>query len=96
MRVKELIEKLKELDGEALAYTRGEPEDLKYWQGEAQRFGADHPGLINPMMDFERAVTTHARNTAVSRNFGMPVGVQPRDRVSMGMTRFGNLKTGEQ
>ena len=78
-----------------LAVNQQRPDDMRYWQSEAMQFTRDHPGMSNPLQDFERALTMHARNAAYARSMGTPIGVQPRDTVSRGMVRFGNLRNGD-
>lgn len=79
-----------------LAVNQQRPDDMRYWQSEAVQYAREHPGMANPLQDFGRALTLHERNASIAQGMGTPIGVQPRDRVSVGMTRFGNLRNGEQ
>lgn len=74
-----------------MAQERQDPAMFQKWEGEAQQYMADHPGLTPPMAEFGRAFSEHLRNAMVARQLGLPTGVSPRDIAGRGALSYGNF-----
>lgn len=73
------------------AYMQRDQGAMRTWMGEAQRWQAQHPGLMPPQAGFEQALRTHIRATAQARDMGLPIGVTPQDVGARGALRYGNI-----
>ena len=79
-----------------LAENRHDPEAMRQWEGESQRYQAEHPGMTPPMSDFGRAFAQSLSAAMLARNQGVPIGVSPRDRTGRGLLSYGNFRSGDQ
>jgi hypothetical protein len=68
------------------AYERGDQNNFQYWSGQSALSQQEHPGLLPPLADFQRAIQMRSRASAI----GLPPGVTPRDLGARGMIGYAN------
>lgn len=73
------------------AQMRGDTADLQKWEGAAQTYQQDHPGLSGPLQNFGRILHQTLQQQTMAQSFGTPLGVSAKDVVGRGMTAFGNF-----
>jgi hypothetical protein len=73
------------------AWTQHDQGSFNAWMGEAQRWQAEHPGLVPPHATFIRTLQNHQNQLAQARGTGLPIGVSPRDVGTRGQLQYGNF-----
>ena len=79
-----------------MAENRHDPEMLRRWMAESQRYGQEHVGDMPPAADLSRAFAQSLQAAMIARGMGTPVGVAPHDRTMRGLVSYGNFRNGEQ